>query len=133
MTDATGRSAAIQADASASAGFSPLALKGKDLRSFTGTLHYFSGGSQFTIEARCKDDIIVALEEKPFVSDRACEADIDCTDPTPKGLGLSDKFKCTPLAAGKACRKLDPERPEVREPPPLACVFPRTFLDNNPQ
>lgn len=133
VTDSNGRSAAIQADASASAGFDPLAMKGKDLRSFTGTLHFFSGGSQFTIEARCKDDIIVPLQEKPFVSDRACNTDADCTGPLPTGLALSPDFKCTQLAAGKACRKLDPERPDVREPPPLACVFPRTFLDNNPQ
>lgn len=133
VTDAAGISAAIQADASASASFDPVAMKGKPIRAFSGTLHFFSGGSQYTIEARCKDDIIVALEEKPFVSDRPCNADTDCTGPLPTGLGLAGDFKCVQLEAGKACRKLDPERPEVKEPPPLACVFPRTFLDNNPQ
>ena len=133
VSDSNGRAAAIQADASASAGFDPLAQKGQPLRSFTGTLHFFSGGSQFTIEARCKDDIIVPLTEKPFVSDRACNTDVDCTGPLPTGLGLAPEFKCLPLVAGKACRRIDPKRPDVREPPPLACVFPRTFLDNNPQ
>lgn len=133
VTDGNGRTAAVQADASTAAGFDPLAMKGKALRSFGGTMHYFSGGSQFTIEARCADDIIVPLTEKQFVSDRACTTDVDCTGPTPAGLGLSADYKCAQLAAGKACRKLDRERPDVREPPPLACVFPRTFLDNNPQ
>ena len=103
------------------------------VRSFTGTLHYFSGGSQFTIEARCKDDVIVPLQEKPFASDRACNTDVDCTAPIPTGLALSADYTCVPLLTGKACRKLDPARPEVKEPPPLACAFPRTFLDNNPQ
>ena len=27
-------------------------MKGKEIRSFAGTLHFFSGGSQYTIEAR---------------------------------------------------------------------------------
>jgi hypothetical protein len=133
VTDGNGRSAAVQADASTAAGFDPVAVKGKPLRSFAGTLHYFSGGSQFTLEARCADDIIVPLTETPFVSDRTCTTDLDCTDAAPKGLALSADYKCAQLAAGKACRKLVPERPDVREPPPLACVFPRTFLDNNPQ
>lgn len=133
VTDSNGRAAAVQADASASASFDPVAMKGQELRSFAGTLHYFSGGSQFTIEARCKDDIIVSLQEKPYGSDRVCATDADCTAPIPTGLALSPDYKCVALPLGKACRKLDPERPDVREPPPLACVFPRTFLDNNPQ
>lgn len=76
--------AAFQADATTSAEFKPLEMKGKPIKSFTGTLHYFSGGSQFTIEARCKDDIVVDLNTQPLPSDKAC-------------------------------------------------VFPRTFLDENPQ
>lgn len=64
--------AAIQADASAAAGFDVLAVKGAELRAFTGTLTYFSGGNQYTIEARCQDDIVVAKDAQPFPSDKAC-------------------------------------------------------------
>jgi hypothetical protein len=67
-----GNAAAIQADATASAEFEPLAMKGKSLGAFTGTLHFFSGGSQFTIEARCKDDIVTDLNQQPLPSDKAC-------------------------------------------------------------
>lgn len=134
VTDTNGRSSAIQADATASASFDPVAQKGKELRSFTGTMHFFSGGSQFTIEARCKDDIVVALDAPPFSSDRVCTTDAECSP----AVGLPLEYKCLPLGTPpgpvKACRKVpDPARPDVREPPPLACVFPRTFLDNNPQ
>ena len=72
VTDANGAARAIQADATASAEFNPLALKGQELRAFTGTLHFFSGGSQFTIEARCKDDIVIDLNAQPLPSDKAC-------------------------------------------------------------
>jgi hypothetical protein len=131
VTDANGASAAVQADASASSGFSPVALKGVLLRSFAGTLHFFSGGSQFTIEVRCKDDITVPLDQPTFVSDKICATDNDCA----ASAGLPPDFKCVPVPVGatKVCRKLDPARPDLREPPPLACVFPRTFLENNPQ
>lgn len=67
-----GNVAAVQADATASAEFKPLEMKGKPLKSFTGTLHYFRGGEQFTIEARCKDDIITDLNQQPLPSDKAC-------------------------------------------------------------
>ena len=63
---------AIQADATASAEFKPLERKGQPLKAFTGTLHFFSGGSQFTVEARCKDDIVVDLDAQPLPSDKAC-------------------------------------------------------------
>jgi hypothetical protein len=68
----TRKSAPIQADASTSADFKPLERKGQVLKAFTGTLHFFSGGSQFTIEARCKDDIVVDLNALPLPSDKAC-------------------------------------------------------------
>ncbi|MDB4936321.1 MAG: hypothetical protein JWP87_3293 [Labilithrix sp.] len=130
VQDGTGTRAAIQADASAAAGFDPIALKGKELRHFAGTLHFFSGGSQFTIEVRCKDDVQATLQEAPFLSDKTCTTDDQCS----VKAGLAPDFKCVQLGLGaKACRKLDPEKPDVREPPPLACVFPRTFLENNPQ
>lgn len=136
VTDSNGKSAAIQADASASASFDPLALKGKEIRSFTGTMSFFSGGAQYTIEARCKDDIVVDVASGPFLQDFACTDDKECTT----DRGLPPDFRCVALAnpgAGKGCRKVTPAQnpadPPSIEPPPLACVFPRTFLENNPQ
>lgn len=72
LSDANGGKSAIQADASQSIEFKPLAMRGIPIRSFTGTLHFFSGGAQYTIEARCKDDIIVDLASQPLPSDKAC-------------------------------------------------------------
>jgi len=136
VTDSNGRSAAIQADSSASASFDALALKGKDVRSFTGTMSFFSGGAQYTIEARCKDDIVLDTALGPFLDDFACTDDKECTT----GRGLPPEFRCVALTnpgAGKGCRKVtpsvNPADPPSIEPPPLACVFPRTFLENNPQ
>ncbi len=71
IIDPTG-TAAIQADATASAEFKPLERKGQQLKAFSGTLHFFSGGSQYTIEARCKDDIVIDLDAQPLPSDKAC-------------------------------------------------------------
>lgn len=65
-------SGTIQVDSSATARVDPLALRGKPIKSFTGTLRYFSGGAQFTIEARCEDDIIVDLKAQPLPADKAC-------------------------------------------------------------
>jgi hypothetical protein len=130
VTDSNGNSAAVQADSSASAEFDPVALKGQPIRYFAGTLGFFSGGAQYTIEVRCKDDITLALKEATFISDRVCAIDDECSTKN----GFPPDFKCTALSDGaKACRKVSPETPDVKEPPPLACVFPRTFLDNNPQ
>jgi hypothetical protein len=78
--------AAIQGDVSAAAGsavdtttnpettvnFDPLVDKGKTIQYFTGTLDYFSGGSQFTIQARCPDDVV--LKGSALPSDKACVA-----------------------------------------------------------
>jgi hypothetical protein len=64
--------AAIQADASADPEFKPLDMKGKSLRAFSGVLTYFSGGQQFTIEARCHDDIVIDASQQPLPSDHAC-------------------------------------------------------------
>jgi hypothetical protein len=61
----------IQGDGSTDAIFNPVLNKGQSLGSFTGTLDYFSGGSQYTIEARCQDDI-VPLGQPPVPSDTAC-------------------------------------------------------------
>jgi hypothetical protein len=51
-------STAITVDGSASAEFDPPHMLGAELLAFTGNLTYFSGGSQFTIQARCADDIV---------------------------------------------------------------------------
>lgn len=71
VSDGT-NTAKIQADGSQSAGFNALNLRGKDIGSFSGTLRYFSGGSQFTIEARCSDDIITDPKGTPISSENAC-------------------------------------------------------------
>lgn len=72
--DAQGRtqSAKVQANAGSAPDFDPLAARGKTLRAFSGTLRYFSGGSQFTIEARCQDDIVMDLNANPMSSENAC-------------------------------------------------------------
>ncbi|MBS2013491.1 MAG: hypothetical protein JST00_11415 [Deltaproteobacteria bacterium] len=127
VTNSNG-SQAIQADATASAGFDPYALKGVELRSFSGTLHFFSGGSQFTIEARCKDDILLDLKSAPLRGDVPC----DTNPPTPESVCPAG-FQCFPLGDGtKGCRAKPPESNELIAPP-LSCIFPRTFVDNNPQ
>jgi hypothetical protein len=64
--------AKIQANTSAVSGFDPLASRGQTLRAVTGTLRFFSGGQQFTIEPRCGDDLVVALDAAPLSSDVAC-------------------------------------------------------------
>ena len=73
VTDtASGTKAAIQADATASALYTPLEHKGEVLKSFSGVLTFFSGGSQYTIEARCADDIVTDVNAQPLPSDKAC-------------------------------------------------------------
>jgi hypothetical protein len=62
----------IQGDGSTDAQFDPLLSKGQTIRAFSGTLYYFSGGAQFTIQARCADDIITDLTASPIPSDTAC-------------------------------------------------------------
>jgi hypothetical protein len=62
----------IQADGSTSPGFTPLPFRGKVIQSITGTLGYFSGGNQFTIEARCSDDVVTDPTKKPKPSSEAC-------------------------------------------------------------
>ena len=146
LEDATGAKGALQADASTSPTFDAVALRGKRekagdvpkplIRYFGGTLHFFSGGSQFTIEARCSDDIVVPLEGNPLGADRPCTKDEDC-----KLYG--NDYGCRELAQGaRACRTAaqntdNPNRCEPNStgcaPPPLSCVFPRTFLETDPQ
>lgn len=73
--------ARIQADASASDLFNPVANRGQVVRAFTGIISYFSGGSQFTLNARCDDDVrcaagstlcVSALDAEPLPSNQAC-------------------------------------------------------------
>jgi hypothetical protein len=84
LKDTFGGMQAIQADASASVDFKPLEMKGKPIKSFTGTLHYFSGGAQFTVEARCKDDIVVDLAADPLPSSKACVTPRTIIDENPQ-------------------------------------------------
>lgn len=128
VTDANNQSAAIQADGT-QAGFDAYVNKGAPLRSFAGVLTYFSGGSQYTVEARCDADVVMDLASAPLPSDVKCTPDAVPT-------GCADGYECLTLANGdSACRKRTPRPPypDNLEPPPQACVFPRTFLDNNPQ
>ncbi len=67
-----GNVVALQADSSTSAEFNPVEMKGVPIKSFSGTLLFFSGGSQFTITARCKDDIVTDVKAQPLPSDKAC-------------------------------------------------------------
>jgi hypothetical protein len=62
----------ILGDGSTDAQFNPLLLKGQYIGAFTGTLDYFSGGAQYTIQARCADDVVVPVGGSPIASDTAC-------------------------------------------------------------
>jgi hypothetical protein len=62
----------VQANATGAPDFDVLATRGKSIRAFSGTFRYFSGGSQFTIEARCEDDISVDPNETPKPQDQTC-------------------------------------------------------------
>ncbi|HEX7601880.1 MAG TPA: hypothetical protein VF316_09755, partial [Polyangiaceae bacterium] len=62
-----------QGNGGSSPDFDPVTLRGKPVKAFTGTMRYFSGGNQFTIEARCVDDIVMdAPNATPLTSDKAC-------------------------------------------------------------
>jgi hypothetical protein len=75
LTDAAAAGAPpvrIQGNAASAAQFSPTVSRGQTISSFTGTVRYFSGGTQFTVEARCDDDIVAQVGQPPMTSDRAC-------------------------------------------------------------
>jgi hypothetical protein len=69
---ANASSARIQANASTAPAFNPVGTRGTTIKSFTGTLAYFSGGTQFTVQARCQDDVVADLNAPPLTSDVAC-------------------------------------------------------------
>ena len=81
----------IQLNATTVSGFDPVALRGAPVRSFTGTLRNFSGGSlNWTIEARCTDDAVwcrptdaacAAAPPSPVSSQKACVRDRLIDDP----------------------------------------------------
>ncbi|MBX3230063.1 MAG: hypothetical protein KIT84_25485 [Labilithrix sp.] len=81
---ATGQAGAIQADATVSTEFKPLERKGQTIKSFTGTMTFFSGGSQYTIEARCPDDIVTDVNASPLPMDKACVAPRTDLDENPQ-------------------------------------------------
>jgi len=80
VQDATSQSGActgltqarVQVTAAAANSFNPVASRGQPIRAFTGLVSYFSGGSQFTVQARCDDDIVADMSKQPLTSDRAC-------------------------------------------------------------
>lgn len=72
--------AKAQGNATAATSFDPVALAQQanangtvaSITSFTGNLTYFSGGSQFTIQARCDDDVRFKQGDAPLDSSHAC-------------------------------------------------------------
>jgi hypothetical protein len=64
--------AKTQGQATAATSFDPVVNAGKPLTSFSGMLRYFSGGSQFTIQARCDDDVRFKSGDQPLDSSHAC-------------------------------------------------------------
>lgn len=64
--------ARLQANAASANLFNPAASRGQSLRSFTGLLAYFSGGCQFTTNARCQDDVVADPNGSPMPSNKAC-------------------------------------------------------------
>jgi hypothetical protein len=64
--------ARLQVNAAAANLFDPQAVRGQPIRSFAGLLSYFSGGTQFTAQARCDDDIVTDLTKDPLTSSQAC-------------------------------------------------------------
>jgi hypothetical protein len=78
---ASGGQTRIQANGSAANGFDAVSARGTTIGAFSGTVSYFSGGEQFTIEARCRDDIVLAADMPPVSS--ACVHPRTSIDPTP--------------------------------------------------
>lgn len=137
LSDANGGLNKVQANASA-ANFNPFANKGAPLRSFEGVLTYFSGGSQFTIEARCADDVVTDMNAAPLPVDHVCETDADCGDfefsSELKDAGYKRTCFSFPGGGQKACRFVREQGGNTSvQPPRLACVLPRTYSDNNSQ
>jgi hypothetical protein len=72
----------IEGVASADADFVPTQYAGKPLGGFMGNLLYFSGGSQFTIQARCADDVVTDPTKSPLPSSKACVVARNAADQT---------------------------------------------------
>ena len=71
VVDSSGSKFTIFGDGSASASFDPITLKGQNLAAFSGNLMFFSGGAQYTITARCADDVVTGTS-LPLPSSQAC-------------------------------------------------------------
>ncbi len=59
-------------DLTADPSFDPVQHRGSELGALTGELLYFSGGTQFTIQARCADDLVISPTGQPMPTDKAC-------------------------------------------------------------
>ena len=90
---ATGK---IQANASTSPSFDPVVRRGSPLSAFTGTMRYFSGGQQFTIEARCSDDI-VDQGMSPMPSSSGAARKVPCGQPSAEAANANSA--CLPSAS----------------------------------
>ncbi len=82
VVDTSGVEGTIEGDSSADADFVPTEYAGKPLGGFTGNLNYFSGGSQFTIQARCADDVVTNPTQQPMPSSKACVVARNAADQT---------------------------------------------------
>jgi hypothetical protein len=71
-SETCGTAGTIQANATSFSQFRPFDYRGKTIKSLTGTLRYFSGGAQFTIEARCPADVVLDPDKEPVPMDQAC-------------------------------------------------------------
>ena len=81
---------------SASGSYDALGMRGKSVYSFTGTVTYFSGGTQWTIEARCDQDIITTPNTPPVATGGLLDPNnpnnIACVQPR----SLADNNQTTP-------------------------------------
>ncbi|MBW2526518.1 MAG: hypothetical protein JRI23_20220 [Deltaproteobacteria bacterium] len=112
-------------------GFDPLAHKGEEIRSLTGTLRNFSGGDlNWTVETRCVDDLICDYDDCPQPSKwdeapddpaRYCELCTGCL----ADYGVPCEQDCTEQPCGWRC----PVRTQVDSR--CACVQRRTEVDND--
>jgi hypothetical protein len=64
--------------------FDPLAWRGQPIKAFTGLISYFSGGTQFTFNARCDQDIVPGCPsppQGPCTPGTPLTSDVACVNP----------------------------------------------------
>jgi hypothetical protein len=81
VNDSDGSQARITANTAAASGFNPVSASmdalssGTTVRALTGLVSYFSGGCQFTLNARCDDDIIYCPPKGPCLQNYTAPLD----------------------------------------------------------